>query len=164
MQIVMNKPASLLVAVNIFIVCLTLVACGEKTSPEGQIKAYIAKSVAAVEAREILAVRELISEQYKDEHRRDRNHLAQLAAGYFFRHKNIHLFTQINDITFPAPDKSNVKLYVAMAGRPIKGAQALIDIRANLYQFDFTLTKQSGEWLLEKIRWQQASIEDIVGG
>ena len=50
------------------------------------------------------------------------------------------------------------------AGRPVAGAQALIDIRADLYLFDLMLMRDGDDWLLQKLHWQHASIEDIVGG
>ena len=143
---------------------IALSGCSKKESPEDQIRQYVASAVTAAELREALAIRKLISDKYKDESHRDRRRLVGLAVGYFLRHKNIHLFTQISEIKFPVPEQASVKLYAAMAGSPVTGAQALLDIRADLYQFDLLLTHESGEWLLQKSSWQRASIEDLVGG
>ncbi len=160
----MNRPAfSYFVTLLVFIF-LVLPACSKKESPEDQVRQFVASAVTAAESREALAVRQLISENYMDDGRRDRRALTAMAMGYFLRHKNIHLFTQISEIKFPVQGQASVKLYVAMAGRPVTGAQALIDIRADLYQFDLTLTRDGDEWLLQKLHWQHASIEDIVGG
>jgi len=84
--------------------------------------------------------------------------------GYFLRHKNIHLFTQIDEVKFSDPGKASLKLYVAMTGSPVKGAQALFDMRADLYQFDLMLAREGDDWLLQKLYWQRANIEDVVGG
>ena len=150
----------------IFVILLSLVlsACGDKKSPEDQIRQFVASAVTAAESREALAIRKLVSEQYMDDGRRDRRALTALAMGYFLRHKNIHLFTQVSEIKFPVPEKASVKIYIAMAGSPVKGAQALIDIRADLYQFDLMLVRDGGDWLLQKLHWQRANIEDVVGG
>ena len=153
------KPLTL-----IFFVSLALSACSDKNSPEDQIRQYVASAVTAAESREALAIHNLISDKYKDEGHRDRRRLVGLAVGYFLRHKNINIFTQISEINFPVPGESRVKLYAAMTGSAVKNAQALLDIRADLYQFDLVLTNESGEWLAQKASWQRASIGDIVGG
>ena len=147
----------------IFFISLVLSACSDKNSPEEQVRQYVVSAVVAAESREALAIHQLVSDKYKDEGHRDRRKLVGLAVGYFLRHKNINVFTQISEIKFPVPDKATVKLYAAMTGSPVKNAQALLDIRADLYQFDLVLTNESGEWLLQKASWQRASIEDIVG-
>ncbi|MEE8379243.1 MAG: hypothetical protein V3R49_02565 [Gammaproteobacteria bacterium] len=160
----MVKLADLPKFIFVILLLLVLSACSDKKSPEYQIRQFVTSAVAAAESRETLAIRQLISEQYMDDGRRDRRALTTLAMGYFLRHKNIHLFTQISEVKFPTPNQANVKLYAAMAGRPVASAQALIDIRADLYQFDLMLARDGDDWLLQKLHWQRASIEDIVGG
>jgi hypothetical protein len=141
-----------------------LSACTDKDSSEDQVRQFVAAAVTASESREALTIRNLISEKYKDENRRDRRRLVGLAVGYFLRHKNIHIFTQISEIKFPVPDKAKVKLYAAMTGSRVAGAQALLDIRADLYQFDLTLARDGSDWLLQSASWQRASIDDVMGG
>lgn len=160
----MDRQTSFPFVTLFFFISLALSACSDKNSPEDQIRQYVASAVVAAESREALAIHKLISDKYKDEGRRDRRRLVGLAVGYFLRHKNINIFTQISEIKFPVPDKATVKLYAAMTGSPVKNAQALLDIRADLYQFDLVLTNESGEWLLKNASWQRASIGDIVGG
>lgn len=163
----MNRQAFLSLvkyAILIFLVSLALSACSEKKSLEDEIRQFVSSAVTAAESREALTIRKLVSEGYMDQSGRDQRALTALAMGYFLRHKNIHLFTQISEIKFPQPEKSSVKLYVAMTGSPVKGAQALLDIRADLYQFDLILKKESGDWLLQKARWQRASVDEILGG
>ena len=147
----------------IFFIFLALSACSDKNSPEEHVRQYVASAVVAAESREALAIHQLVSDKYKDESRRDRRKLVGLAVGYFLRHKNINIFTQISEINFTVPGESRVKLYAAMTGSPVKNAQALLDMRADLYLFDLVMTNESGEWLLKKASWQRASIEDIVG-
>ncbi len=160
----MNRSAFLFFVVFLVFIFLIVSACSEKKSPEDQIRQFITSAVTAAESREALAVRQLISDKYMDDGRRDRRALTAIAMGYFLRHKNIHLFTQISEIKFPVQGQASVKLYVAMAGSPVTGAQALLDIRADLYLFDLMLMRDGDDWLLQKLHWQHASIEDIVGG
>ncbi len=159
----MGRLPALPFFVFIIFLLLMLSACSDNKSPEDQIRQFISSAVTAAESREALAIRKLVSDKYMDDGRRDRRALTAMAMGYFLRHKNIHLFTQISEIRFPESNQANVKLYAAMAGRPVTGAQALIDIRADLYMFDLTLARDGDDWLLQKLHWQRASIEDIVG-
>ena len=162
----MGRLAALPFFVSVIFLLLALSACSEKKSPEDEIRQYVVSAVTAIESREALAIRQIVSDKYIDDGRRDRRALTALAVGYFLRHKNIHLFAQISEIKLHAPstEKASVKLYVAMAGRPVSGAQALFDVRADIYQFDLMLVKEGSEWLLQKARWQRASVDDFVGG
>ena len=160
----MNRQTSISTFPLLILLLLALAACGDKHTPEEQVRHFIATGKATAEERDVIALSELISEQYGDASGRDRRALVGITTGYFLRHKNIHLFTQIEEITFPVTDVAKIKLYVAMAGTPVSGAQALIDLRADLYQFDLTLLKEGGEWSLQNASWQPASIEELVGG
>jgi len=158
------RQASLSIIAVSFSLGVMLVACGEKQSPEEQVRHFIETGKAAVEERDVIAFSQLVSEHYRDSSQRDRRALVGLTTGYFLRKKNIHLFTKIGKITFPAKEKANVILYAAMVGTPVTGAQALIDLRADIYQFDLSLTKDDGDWLLIGADWQQASMDDLFAG
>jgi hypothetical protein len=149
----------------VFLVCflsLNLVACGKKVTPENEVRQYIAKAETAAEARDVIAISELVSDNYRDNDGRDRRALAGIATAYFLRHKHIHLFIRVKQIDFPTPKQATVQLYAAMTGTPVKGAQALIDIHADLYRFDLLLVKEEDDWLLSKADWQPANIEDLL--
>ena len=113
----MNRLAVLYFVTFLIFIFLVVSACSEKKSPKDEVRQFITSAVTAAESREALAVRQLVSDKYMDDGRRDRRALTAMAMGYFLRHKNIHLFTQISEIKFPVQGKASVKLYVAMAGR-----------------------------------------------
>jgi hypothetical protein len=142
---------------------LLLAACGgDKLTPEAQVRQFVQAGTAAAEARDVSAIRDLIAEDYLDDAQRRRQDLVRLTLGYFLRHKNIHLFTRISDIRFPTPDRAALRLYVAMAGQPVTDAEALLDLRADLYRFDLVLQRRDGAWLLTKAQWRQAQLADFV--
>ena len=164
MMLSMKGRASRIFAFWLLLVLFVLVACGEQQAPEEQVREFISNAKRAVEERDVIALDKLISDRYTDSGRRNRRALVGLTAGYFLRHKNIYLYTQIKDITFSAKEQARVNLYVAMAGTPVTGAQALIDLRADLFQFDLTLTNVDGDWRLLNASWQRASMDDLLGG
>ena len=147
----------------VMFLCFMLLACADKESPEDQVRRFVAAGVMAAEARDVLAIRGLISEGYRDDGGRDRRKLAGLATAYFLRHKNIYLFTKINEIHFPVAGQSRVEVFVAMTGLPVTGAEALFDLRADVYRFELILINEDDDWLLKKAAWQRASIDDLLG-
>lgn len=148
----------------IFSLCtaLTLSACGkENNSPEAQARQFVKIAEQYAEERDTRAIKKLISDTYTDEKKRTKNDLVRVAAGYFLRHKTVHLFTHIESVTFSGNESAELQLYVAMAGRPITGADMLLDIRADLYRFDMILAKEGKEWQLSSAQWRQATKEDF---
>lgn len=145
---------------SLFVVMLS--ACGNAdNSPEDQVRQFVKIAEEYAEKRDARAIKKLISDVYTDEEKRTKNDLVRVAAGYFLRHKTVHLFTHIGSVTFPGKDSAELQLFVAMAGRPITGADMLLDIRADLYRFDMTLTKEGKEWQLSSAQWRQATKEDF---
>ena len=142
---------------------MVLAGCGEKLSPEDQVRQFVVAGTAAVEARDVLRINDLISEKYLDKDGRDHQQLLRLATGYFLRNKNIHVFTQIKNIHFPVMNQAELQLYAAMAGSPVSGVEALLNLRADLYLFDFTLVREGDKWMLKSLQWQRASVENFAG-
>jgi len=64
-----------------------------------------------------------------------------MARGYFFTHKNIHLFTQIESIHFLNDKSAFVTVHVAMAGAVITDINALSRLSARIYKFELQLIK-----------------------
>ncbi|HED35363.1 MAG TPA: hypothetical protein ENJ08_14300 [Gammaproteobacteria bacterium] len=64
-------------------------------------------------------------DNYRDQQNFDKKKVRQMARGYFFTHKNIHLFTQIENIHFLNDKSAFVTVHVAMAGTVITDINAL---------------------------------------
>jgi hypothetical protein len=145
----------------ILTVAFLLNACsGDALSKEDEIKLYIESGIEAAENRSPDDLAELIDESYLDHKSLNKTQLTNLARLYFFRHKNIYLFTKIKQIEFLADNQALITLYVAMAGSVISDASVLSSLRAKTYQFELELVKQD-KWLLRRASWQPASIGDI---
>jgi hypothetical protein len=145
---------------------LALAGCGgePEDSPEDQVRARIEQAEALAEQRDAKALKELISEDYRDDRKRDRRAVAQLLAYYFFRHKSVHLLVHTESIEIPEPGLARVTLYVAMAGKPLDGVGELLDLRASLYRFDLELRNRVDEegWRLTTGRWRPVERRDFL--
>ena len=86
--------------------------------------------------------------------------LTKMACLYFFRHKNIFLFSKIDAIEFVAENEALVTLHVDMAGGVISDASVLSSLRAQVYKFELELIRRD-KWLLRRASWQPASLDDM---
>jgi hypothetical protein len=141
---------------------LLLGGCGASETPESRVRRVIAGAERAVEERSLTAVRDLISEAYTDESGYDKRTVLALLNLRLRQHDAIHLLVQPRDLSFPAPDRAEAVVLVAMAGREIDSLAALTGVSADLYRFDIVLAEEDGEWRLLRAAWRRAGREDFL--
>ena len=140
---------------------LALGACGDnRLSPEAEIRRFVDSGVEAGEARSVDAIEALLHPDYLDQKGYNRGQLLKLLRAYFFRHKNIHLFTRVDEIRLLGEDEAEVRLFVAMAGNVISDVSALPSLRARLYRFELRLLHDD-RWRLQHARWESARLADL---
>ncbi|MDH3534468.1 MAG: hypothetical protein OER87_01815 [Gammaproteobacteria bacterium] len=138
-----------------------LLACSDEPgSAQDEIREFVEAGVAAAENRSADDLKDMVHRGYLDAKGYDREQLAGLLRAYFFRHKNIHLFTRIEAIELLAQNQATVKLHVAMAGSVISDLDTLAALRARIYRFELRLVKED-DWLLQHANWARASIMDL---
>lgn len=136
-------------------------ACDDSpNSPEDEIRQFIEAGVEAAEERSLDDLALLVDDDYLDEQAYDKKRLGSLLSVYFFRHRNIHLFTRINEIDLLNENQASVRLQLAMAGSEITGLSALSSLRAQIYSFELQLIRREA-WLLRSATWSPASIADF---
>ena len=146
----------------VLLVC-GLAACGGRPdTPEARVQAWLKAGEAAVEARRLTALKEMISARYKDEAGRDRRAVVRVLFGYFHRHRSIYLLMRVEEMSFPESGRAQVLLYAAMAAEPIEGARSLGDMRADLHRFELDLVDEEGEWKLLSAAWRRAAPQDFI--
>lgn len=158
-----NRKAvtAVLAAAAMVLLCLLLPGCGREDSTERQIERFVAAGKEAVAARKPGELQELISGSYMDDHGRTRRDLIALAARYLYATRNIHLFTRIDELIFPAPDKARLRIYAALAGQNVSDPDVLLSMKADLYRFDLELSREDDDWKVVRADWQPAGLEDF---
>ena len=145
------------------VLLLSLVSCsGETTPPEEQIRKLNSDAVVAVEAKDAAALKDLIIDGYKDEHGYDKSALVRLAQLYMLGHKAIYIYTLTKSLQIVDADNAVAEVIVAMAGQPVKTADQLFDIRADLVRFIVVYVRQDSEWKVDNIQWQRATVDDFL--
>lgn len=142
------------------IVLLSAGCSEEPDSPEAEIRRYIERGVEAAEARSLGDLSDMVHDQYRDQKGYTKKKLGGVLRLYFLRHKNIHLFTRIDEITLYGDSEADVSLHVAMAGSVISDIDAVARLAARLYRFELHLIKED-DWLLRDANWSNASLSDL---
>lgn len=140
---------------------LLLQACSSGgDSAQDQIREYIETGIEAAEERSTADLGDMIYGNYLDQKGHNKQQLIGLLRAYFFRHKNIYLFSRIDDIELLGENHALVRLHVAMAGSVISDVAAVSALRARIYSFELRLIRD-GDWLLRHASWAPASIVDL---
>jgi len=139
-----------------------LCACGKKETPEAQVRRTISEAAAAAEKKDSAALRATVSDKYTDSQGRDKKTVEGILRVYFLRNASLHLFTRTSSVTFPEKEKSVVVVYVGMAAQPVPSAEALEQLRADLYRFDLTFVREGDAWHVASAEWRPAELGDFV--
>ncbi|KRT68674.1 MAG: Uncharacterized protein XU15_C0018G0051 [candidate division NC10 bacterium CSP1-5] len=146
------------------VVAVLQIACGSKPdSPEARVRALFDKAEVAAEKKDLGTFRDLISDQYLDEFRQDKQAILGILAFHLFRNQSIYLLTRMQTIAFPEPARAEAVILVATAGQPIRGTEELVALRADLFRFDITLAdKAKGDWKVTRAQWRRVELKDFL--
>jgi hypothetical protein len=155
----MNRLTSLSLLITIVFFLTT--GCSNET-PEDQVRQYIKNAEKLVEENEIGKIKELIADNYNDEQGKSKKDIIAYLTYQLLTQRSIHLFTSIDTIDIPTEAQAHATVFVAMTGQPIDNASSLLQIRADIYRFNFTLQKIDNKWMLVSSTWQPALLDDLV--
>lgn len=128
--------------------------CGERDSPEAQVRAVIDQMELAAEARDVGDVLELVSDEYRDDYGNGRDDVGRAVRGYFIANQSIHLLTRIEELSFPAEDEARATVLVAMVGRDA-AAESAWDLAADVYRFEVAIVREDDEWKITWASWRR---------
>lgn len=96
---------------------LALGACGSETmGPEAELRDWVRRGVAAVEAEQRRELIDMISPAYADARGNDRSQIDGTLRAYFFRMNAIELLTAIDEIKVFGESAAEISMTVGMAG------------------------------------------------
>jgi hypothetical protein len=149
-----------MMALLAFMVASTAACPSGVDSPDARIRATIARAETAAEAKDLGALKDLISDAYHDDAGQDKRAILGLLFMQFRRHESIHLFTRIDRVDIQ-PARATATVFTGIAGRPIPSADDLPALRADLYRFDLTLVDERGTWRVTQSAWRPAVLSDF---
>jgi hypothetical protein len=125
------------------------------------VRAVVAALEDGAEARDADALRERVSERYRDARGQDRRAASALVAFHFLQNRSVHLLVRVREVAIAPDGEARVDALVAMAGVPIPAPEALAGLRADLHRFDLRLREEDGEWRVVWADWQPATLDDF---
>ena len=148
----------------IWLLSLLLPGCSEDpANPEEQLRQIIAEAESSLQARELSDAMGYVHPDYQDKHGRDVRQLRALLAGYFLRHKSIHILSRIEQIDFTEDGGARVVLFAGIAGSPQESSPSLDQWRGDLLRLQLSFVQQAEkEWLLRQADWRRAQPEDFM--
>ena len=159
-----GHPALLPVLSLVLLTMVPLASCSaDRGTPEDQVRSLLAAAEQAAEAKDLPALRDMISWEYGDSQGNDREAAVAVVRYHFLRNDAVHLLTRIGDMEFTGPGRAEVSLLVAMAGEPIPTEAEIVPLRADLFRFSLTLTAgDDGKWRLVAAAWGRARPADFL--
>jgi hypothetical protein len=136
-----------------FALLLASSGCGERATPESRVRAVIAEGERAAEARDLAGLMALVSPDFGDGQRGDREELKRYLRGYLVMHQSVHLLTRIESVEFPYEDYARVRLAVGTLGRESAAATAF-DLAADVHDVALELKLEGDEWRVVRAEWR----------
>lgn len=142
---------------------LMLAACQrERPAPEAQVRALIQDAVSAAEQKRVGALRDMLSEHYRDDQGQDKRAVENLLRLQFLRNESLRLFARIQSVSLPQPDRAQAVVLVAMAGVPIASVQELATLRADLHRFEIDFALEGKQWRVQRAVWRRAEAGEFL--
>jgi hypothetical protein len=143
---------------------LLLCGCGgEPATPEEEVRAVLEAGELEVEERDLFAVMQRVDQNYRDANQRDWRQLRALLAGYFFRHPNIYVISQVEHIDISQAGRAEVVLFAGLAGSAQEAAGPLSGLSGNLLRFDLSFRRvEADDWRLLNAAWRPVTREDLA--
>lgn len=153
-------------AVAFLLVAATLAGgcTGGAKTPEEQVRETIARGEKAVRAKDASALKDFISDGYRDGERRTKQEMNGLLRYYLRQHRSIHLLSRVQSVEFLSPTRARVQMVAALAAREMTAGALLGSIDADIYAFDLQFANEGRDvWRLTAAAWEPATLEDLTG-
>src|SRR4029450_13064237 len=109
---------------------LALACSGDGTTPGDRVRAVLAELEEGARNRDAAALKEHVSEGYRDPRGHDKRAVAGLVTFQFLRNRSVHRVGRVRSGELAAPGEARAQAVVALAGTPIAGPEALPGLRA----------------------------------
>ena len=129
-------------------------ACGPVADDEERLRALVAETEAAAEARDTGFFRDLISDNYTDRAGRGRDQIIDTIRGYFFINANVEVLNQVAEVQLIGDDVAEVVLRTALVGRA--QGSSVLGIDADYYRLELELVREGPDWQIIGADWGRA--------
>jgi cation diffusion facilitator CzcD-associated flavoprotein CzcO len=139
-----------LAATAIVAASLGTTACGERSTPEQQVRAVIAAAEDAAERRDHGDLMAFVSPDFQGGRGEDVREVSRMLRGYLLANPSVHVATRIDQIEFPYEDMARVQLTVGTLGREA----GPLDVAAGAQAVELELQHEDGDWRVTRAEWE----------
>lgn len=133
-----------------------LSACGgPATGPEAELRDWVARGIAAAEAKERRKLVNMISPDYVDARGNGRQQIDGILLVYFTRMNTVELLPSIEAINVIGDSAAELMINIGMAGTH----DGVLGFSADAYQFALEVEKDGSDWQLISARWGELGKE-----
>ncbi len=140
---------------------LAVAACAGPESPQAKLDAFLAKAVAAAEARDTSEIMGLVAEDYQDAQGRGRDEMRRYLMGMFLRYGSVHVDLETVDIPQLTDLSGQVELSLGLAGqRGDNNPLWSLGARRHLLRLEVVAEGKDAPFQLLRASWRPAEVRD----
>lgn len=144
------------------LVLLLATGCGTD-SPADQVRRLIDDAERAARGRDLGALGEMVSEQYRDPAGYGKREVLALVRFQFQQHRSVSTLKQIRAIQTVDSSTVEAEVLVAMADVALRDLRELDSVSADLLLFRLKFVRESdGGWRVIEAEWKEASPADFL--
>jgi hypothetical protein len=132
-----------------------IAGCGGGGDPEAEIRALLAATEEAAEARDAGFFDDVLGAAYRDARGNDRDEILRRVRGYFIANQRVEIVSRVDEVALEGADAARAVVHAGMLGQRA-GAELLGGVDADLYRFELELVNQDGEWQIIGADWDRA--------
>jgi len=155
-----NQFRKILRFIFVFFLASFLISCAAKTDEELIFK-LMGDIGKFTEKKDIDSVMMMLSDDYTDFQRRNKNKTKEMIQQYFDQYRGIviHvLSTQIDEIS---PPEASIRTEIAMSSGAAKVLRKVIRFSTDNYRLKLRLIKRDGKWQIKYAAWRHVSLDEL---
>ena len=145
---------------NAFIVlCIVVVciSCCHRESEQEKVKKVITGVQKAAEKKDIKKIMSCISRTYRDPQGHTYDDIQGLVFSYFYQYQNVSVYIPSLDV-FVEDTLAKALFQAVLTGRGAnESASAVLPGSFDMYFFEVSLKKESGDWKIVSAKWERAA-------
>jgi len=163
-RLALRAVAPLFGALAIPIAFLVLACGGAPDSPEARVRALVDRAGEAAAARDAGALLDLVSEDYRDAHGRDKRALKALVLRYVLANEAIHVTSRVKELAVgPDAERAELVVVAALTAAPVAEPGELAGLDADLFRFELEVSREAdGDWRVTSARWRRAPLAELL--
>ncbi len=140
-----------------------LVGCDRPPeTQEARIRALFSDVERASRERDLVTLKDMISQSYSDTSGRDKEDVGAILTAYYLRRGSIYVLTRVRGLELQEDARAHASVLAGLARAPTLDFGKLRRPQADIYVFDLDLAEEEDErWRVTRASWRPARPADL---